>query len=87
MEQPKVKKGEWITIGETNSFDIINGYIIYIHPDESLTVGYCQDGTKAIKSDVVWSINHWDFKYSSPDGSYLHGSEECIVKMGRYRKT
>ena len=78
MNAPEVRKGQWIIIGTEN----LNGYVIDIHSDGSLGVGYYQNKTKAIKEDVVWNGSHWKFKYEGPNGSYLRGQEEAIVKRG-----
>ena len=78
MEAPKVTEGEWIIIG-TGS---LNGYVFDIHSDGSLGVGYYQNRTKAIKETVIWNGTHWQFKYEGPNGSYLRGQEEAIVKRG-----
>lgn len=80
MNAPEIRKGQWIVIG-TGS---LNGYVIDIHSDGSLGVGYYQNSTKAIKEDVVWDGTHWQFKYKGPNGSYLRGQEEAIVKRGPY---
>jgi hypothetical protein len=82
MDSPKIKVGDWITIGKRDALGGINGYVIDVHSDGSLGVGYCQNKIKAIKTDVIWVGEHWDFKCSGPDGSYLRGVEEHIVKNG-----
>ena len=80
MNAPEVRKGQWIIIGTGE----IDGYVIDIHRDGSLGVGYYQNQSKAIKEDVVWNGTHWKFKYEGPNGSYLRGQEEAIVKRGPY---
>jgi hypothetical protein len=77
MTPPKVKKGDWIDIG-TN----ITGYVFGIREDGSLSVGYLQNQTKAIREVVVWDGFIWQFKISGPNGSYLRGNDEAIVKRG-----
>lgn len=80
MNAPEVHKGKWIVIG-TGS---LNGYVIDVHSDGSLGVGYYQNRTKAIKEDVIWNGTHWQFKLEGPNGSYLRVQEEEIVKRGPY---
>lgn len=80
MNAPEVHKCQWIVIG-TGS---LNGYVIDVHSDGSLGVGYYQNRTKAIKEDVIWNGTHWQFKHDGPDGSYLRDQEEAIVKRGPY---
>ncbi|MEZ0208675.1 MAG: hypothetical protein ACAH17_00660 [Candidatus Paceibacterota bacterium] len=78
MDVPTVKEGEWIVIGSGN----LKGYVFNKNSDGSLAVGYYQNHTKAIKEDVIWNGTHWKFKYDGPNGSYLSGHEEAIVKQG-----
>ena len=78
MDAPKVKEGQWIVIGTGN----LQGYVFDVYSDGSLGVGYYQNRTKAIKEDVIWDGTHWQFKYEGPNGSYLRGHEEAIVKRG-----
>ena len=78
MDAPKVKQGEWIIIGAGN----LKGHVFDIHSDGSLGVGYYQNRVKAIKEDVIWDGSNWQFKYEGPNGSYLQGQEEAIVKRG-----
>jgi len=40
MDQPKIQKGQWIKVNETG----IDGYVIDIHSDGSIGVGYYQNG-------------------------------------------
>jgi hypothetical protein len=74
---PQAASGTWIHIGRS-----IDGYVFSTNPDGSLEVGYYQNRLKAIKETVVWSGESWEFKYSGPNGFYLRGSEEAIVKRG-----
>ncbi|MEX0300576.1 MAG: hypothetical protein AB3N28_15995 [Kordiimonas sp.] len=80
MERPDVRKGQWIKFGTSR----IDGYVFDVFSDGTLGVGYHQNKMKAIKTDVIWNGEHWDFKYSGPDGSYLRRHEEAIVKRGPY---
>ena len=77
MEQPEVRKGEWIRLGSG-----INGYVFDVYSDGTLSVGYYQNNSKAIKEDVVWLNESWNFKHQGPDGTYLSGHEAAIVKSG-----
>lgn len=74
---PTVVPGKWIVVGKT-----VDGYVFSVSPDGSLEVGYYQNRSKAIKETVVWSGTGWEFKFSGPNGSYLRGDEEAIVKRG-----
>ena len=80
-----VKKGEWITIKADENSLGINGYIFDIFEDGTLSVGYYQNDYKAIKEDVIWTGSFWKFKYDGPNGSYLKGHDEFIVKQGPYQ--
>lgn len=83
MNYPKVKEGQWIIIGKPSPFcRINNGYVFNVQTDGTLNVGYYQNQTKAIKTEVIWDGEFWQFKNSGPDGSYLRGQEEHIVKQG-----
>ncbi len=83
MEPPKIKKGEWIKIGQSIGLTgPIDGYVIDIYSDGTLGVGYYQNDMKAIKEEVIWNGEYWEFKCSGPNGSYLRGAEEAIVKRG-----
>ena len=50
--------------------------------NDELEVGYYQNNIKAIKENAIWDGTFWKFKYDGPNGSYLHGSDETIVKTG-----
>ncbi len=80
MKPDKVEKGDWIRVG-TNG---IYGYVRYVFSDTELNVGYYQKKLKAIGEDVVWNEKDGrrDFKSNVPNGSYLQGQEEQIVKEG-----
>jgi hypothetical protein len=78
MNTPQVQKGEWIKLGSNG----LDGLVLDIHNDGSLGVGYYQNRLKAIKGDVVWDGSHWQFANSGPNGSYLRGAEEAMVKRG-----
>jgi hypothetical protein len=74
---PSVKPGQWIRIGSS-----IDGYVFSVDIDGELEVGYYQNRLKAIKETVVWDGTQWEFKHKGPNGSYLRGTEEAIVKRG-----
>jgi hypothetical protein len=74
---PSVKPSQWIRIGSS-----IDGYVFSVDTDGELEVGYYQNRLKAIKVTVVWDGTQWKFKYKDPNGSYLCGAEEAIVKRG-----
>ena len=78
----KVKEGEWIKIKSDENSQGIDGYVFNIFPDGTLSVGYYQNKLKAIKEDVIWNGSFWKFKYEGPNGSYLRGPEEALVKRG-----
>lgn len=77
MSPNKVTVGQWIRIA--NSLD---GYVFHVNGDGSLEVGYLQNRLKAIKETVVWNDGKWNFKYLGPNGSYLRGADEDLVKRG-----
>jgi hypothetical protein len=79
--RPAVKIGDWIVVGKPNSGNFVNGLVMGAYAGY-VDVGYYQNCTKAIKEEVVWVDDHWEFKCSGPNGSYLHGSEETAVKRG-----
>lgn len=81
MSDSKVKKGDWITVGSSN----ISAYVFNVISDTEVSAGYYQNQSKAIKEDFVWDGNAWQFKHQGPNGSYLRGDEEAIVKRGPWR--
>lgn len=74
---PKVTAHQWIKIGSS-----LDGYVFSVNSDGSLEVGYYQHKLKAIKETVVWNGVAWEFKIQGPNGSYLRGADEAIVKRG-----
>jgi hypothetical protein len=86
-DRPEVRKGEWITIGNPQSSHAQVGLVMDIFNDGTLGVGYYQNRRKAIKSDVIWNGEYWEFKYPGPEGLYLSGVEERRVKEGPPRRT
>lgn len=74
---PAVAVGQWITIGRTTP-----GYVFQVNSDGSLEVGYYQNRLKAIKETVVWREECWRFKFQGPNGTYLRGEDEALVKRG-----
>lgn len=75
MSAVKVSEGQWIRI--RNSID---GYVFQVNCDGNLEVGYFQNQLKAIRETVTWRDGEWIFKYSGPNGSYLRGADEELVK-------
>lgn len=78
--QPDVKVGEWISVSG------VDGLVMGVFP-EFLAVGYYQNHAKAVKEDVIWRNDRWEFRSSGPDASYLRGAEEAAVKRGPPRRT
>lgn len=76
-QPPAVSVGQWITIGSS-----IPGHVFQVNGDGSLEVGYYQNRLKAIKETVVWKEGSWAFKFQGPNGSYLRGADEALVKRG-----
>ena len=74
--QPEVKVGEWIYVSGS-----VPGLVMGVCP-EFLAVGYYQNQAKAVKEDVVWRNDRWEFRTSGPDASYLRGAAEAEVKRG-----
>lgn len=77
LNTPSVAPGQWIRVGSS-----VDGYIFSVNGDGSLQVGYYQNRIKAIKETVIWSGTAWEFKHEGPNGSYLRGAEEALVKRG-----
>jgi len=86
MEQPKVSIGDWIFMKSENGLSGINGYVFNVSSEDELSVGYYQNNSKAIKEQVIWKDDRWQFKHSGPNGSYLTGRDAAIVKAGPPRK-
>ncbi len=78
-DAPAVETNQWIRVGSSPG---IIGVVLETYSDGSLGVGYYQNGSKAIKDDVIWDGSQWQFKHSGPSGSYLHGAEAAMVKRG-----
>ena len=83
MKPDKIEKGDWIKVGVNGT----DGFVRYIFSETELNVGYYQNKRKAIGEDVVWNEKdgRWDFKCDGPNGSYLQGLEERIVKEGPFK--
>jgi len=75
--RPTVKKDDWIKIGTSR----IDALVMHTS-EEHISVGYYQNHAKAIKEDVIWDGERWQFEHSGPSGSYLRGAEEAAVKRG-----
>jgi hypothetical protein len=84
-QQPEVREGQWIVVGDPSSDYTVDGLVMGVYADY-ISVGYYQNRIKAIKEDVVWKDGCWRFKYSGPNGSYLQGPEEWAVKQGPPRE-
>lgn len=78
MRPPQVLRGDRIRVGSAG----LNGLVLDIYKDGSLSVGYYQNELIAIKDDVTWNGGYWQFVNSGPSGSHLHGAEEAMVKRG-----
>lgn len=78
MSTAKVKEGDWITVGPS----YISAYVFHVFSDTEVSAGYYQNQSKAIKEYFVWDGGYWQFKFQGPNGSYLRGEEEAIVKRG-----
>ena len=76
-DAPLVDEGQWILVGSTR----INGLVMSVYGDGHLGVGHYQN-SKALKEDVVWDGEQWDFEQSGPSANYLRGSEAAAVKRG-----
>lgn len=74
---PLVKEKTWIKLESG-----IDAYVLKITSENKLSIGYYQNNLKAIREDVVWKNNQWEFENSGPSGSYLRGAEEAVVKGG-----
>jgi len=81
MSNSKVKKGDWIIVGSSR----ISAYVFNVTSDTEVSAGYYQNQSKAIKEDFLWDGESWQFKHQGPNGSYLRGEEEAIVKRGPRR--
>lgn len=82
MELPIVKIGDWIQVKSNPDSFGIDGYVFSVVSKECLSVGYHQNGIKAIRENVIWGGEYWMFENSGPSGSYLKGPDEAIVKRG-----
>ncbi len=80
--QPPVKKGDWVCIGKgTGEKDACIVDIANTGEEQRVFAAYLQySDWKAIKKEIVWRDDHWEFKYNS--GSYLHGNWEAILRKG-----
>lgn len=78
MSNPISKGGDWIKVGDSR----IDAYVFHVISETEVSAGYYQNRSKAIKEDFVWDGETWQFKHQAQNGSYLHGSDEAIVKNG-----
>ena len=79
MDIPKIKIGQWITVGYST-----DAYVLNVVSEIELEIGYIQNGSKAIKEPVEFIDGTWVFKHSGSNGSYLRGQEAAVIKRGRY---
>jgi hypothetical protein len=75
MEMPSVSVREWIKVGN------VDAVVLQVGPSR-LQVGYYQNRSKAIGESAVWDGEGWKFEHDGPNGSYLRGEEESLVKRG-----
>lgn len=75
MKMPNVLMREWIKVGSVDAVILRIGI-------NTLQVGYYQNRSKAIGESVVWDGSGWKFEYEGPNGSYLRGEDEALVKRG-----
>ena len=83
MEPPEVRQNSWVKIGSDRSIGVLDGYVLRVNEPGKLSVGYYQNELKAIRTDIIWNGDYWEF--APPDcglGSYLSGYEESIVRRG-----
>lgn len=74
---PLVKENTWIRLASG-----IDAYVFNVISETKLSIGYYQNNLKAVKENVLWKNNQWEFETSGPSGSYLRGADEAIVKRG-----
>jgi len=78
MDAPEVKTEDWIKIGPNN----IDGTVVDVFSPGYISAGYYQNSIKVVKEDLVWRDTRCEFKYTGPNGSYLTGRLEQLVKSG-----
>ena len=74
---PLVKEKTWIRLGSG-----IYAYVFNVISETKISIGYYQNNRTAVKENVLWKDNQWEFESSGPSGSYLRGADEAIVKRG-----
>lgn len=74
---PLVKEKTWIRLASG-----IDAYVFNVISETKLSIGYYQNNLKAVKENVLWKNNQWEFETTGPSGSYLRGADEAIVKRG-----
>lgn len=74
---PQVNENTWIKLASG-----IDAYVFKVVSKQELTIGYYQNNLKAIKENVVWANGNWEFVIEGPNGTYLRGPEESLVKHG-----
>ena len=84
MNQPEVKRGDWIEIGtQVNPFQLkLHGYVLSASDSGVVEVGYYQDQLEAIRAEVTWDGTCWQFVDKSPRGTHLRGPEASVVRKG-----
>jgi hypothetical protein len=85
---PKIKPGDWITIGKDRGKDAVVCTVYEDHTLADIEVVHI-DGGRAINEDVVWSEDHWEFKNSGPSGGYADKYSRLkdyvdILRKGRH---
>jgi len=84
MKDSKVKPGDWIMVGKNGKSAVV--CCVYDDKDE-VEVVYL-DGGRAINEDVIWKIDHWEFKIEGPCGGYADNYSRlsdyvAILRRGR----
>lgn len=82
MPHKDIKVGDWITIGDDSGTRTTYGYVFKIYDTENLEIGYVQYSGKAVKDEVTWNGEYWNFKNPDSLGRYLHTQDEHIVLQG-----
>jgi hypothetical protein len=82
INTPLVRAGDWVRISSPRPLGRKQGYVFAVHEDQTISVGYLDNKGTAVKENLFWNGEYWEFINPDPDTSYLQESDRAIVESG-----